>query len=95
MDSVVQSSADTFVNHLGIPRGKGLLAEEQDYGMRLVVDQKMTVTRMRVWTRMIMKVMLQIWEPKMVRSHGMRMICMRRVMMSFNCSKLGILVVVL
>ena len=63
--------------------------------MRLVVDQKMTVTQMRVWTRINMKVMLQIWEPKMARSHGMRMICMWRVMMSFNCSKLGILVVVL
>ena len=58
MDSVVQLSADTFVDHLGSPRGKDLLAEEQDYGMRLVVDQKMTVTRMRVWTRMNMKVIL-------------------------------------
>ena len=46
-------------------------------------------------TQMNMKVMLQIWELKMVRSHWMRMICMQRVMMSFNCSKLGILVVVL
>ena len=32
MDSVVQSSADTFVDHLGIPCGEDLLAEEQDYG---------------------------------------------------------------
>ena len=31
MDSVVQSSAGTFVDHLGIPCGKDLLAEEQDY----------------------------------------------------------------
>ena len=35
MDSVVQSSADTFVNHLGIPHGKDLLAEEQDYGYEI------------------------------------------------------------
>ena len=35
MDSVVQSSADTFVNHLGIPCGKDLLAEEQDYGYEI------------------------------------------------------------
>ena len=95
MDSVVQSSADTFVDHLGIPHGEDLMARSRTMDMRLVVDQKMTVTWMRVWTWMNMKVMLQIWELKMVRSHGMKMICMRRVMMSFNCSKLGILVVVL
>ena len=35
MDSVVQLSADTFVNHLGIPCGKDLLAEEQDYGYEI------------------------------------------------------------
>ena len=35
MDSVVQSSADTFVNHLGIPHGEDLLAEEQDYGYEI------------------------------------------------------------
>ena len=32
MDSVVQLSADTFADHLGIPCGEDLLAEEQDYG---------------------------------------------------------------
>jgi hypothetical protein len=34
MASVTQSNdvADTFVNHLGIPREEDLLAEEQDYG---------------------------------------------------------------
>ena len=35
MDSVVQSSADTFVDHLGIPCGEDLLAEEQDYGYEI------------------------------------------------------------
>ena len=35
MHSVVQSSADTFVDHLGIPHGKDLLAEEQDYGYEI------------------------------------------------------------
>ena len=35
MDSVVQLSADTFVDHLGISRGKDLLAEEQDYGYEI------------------------------------------------------------
>ena len=35
MDSVVQVSADTFVNHLGIPCGKDQLAEEQDHGYEI------------------------------------------------------------
>ena len=35
MDSVVQSSADTFVDHLVIPHGEDLLAEEQDYGYEI------------------------------------------------------------
>ena len=92
MDSVVQSSADTFVDHLGIPHGEDLLAEEQDYGYEIGSGSEDDCDSDE---GLDMKVMLQIWEPKMARSHGMRMICMRRVMMSFNCSKLGILVVVL
>jgi hypothetical protein len=32
MAGVVQSNADTFVDHLGIPCEEDLLAEEQDYG---------------------------------------------------------------
>ena len=35
MDSVVQLSADTFVDHLGIPHDEDLLAEEQDYGYEI------------------------------------------------------------
>ena len=35
MNSVVQSSANTFVDHLRIPCGEDLLAEEQDYGYEI------------------------------------------------------------
>ena len=35
MDRVVQLSANTFVDHLGIPCGEDLLAEEQDYGYEI------------------------------------------------------------